>query len=97
MPFVVVNTVTADKEQLPAIALAVQKSGLEGLSDQPGFSRAQVLVAEDDSQLLLVVEWEDREAFMTYRQTDAGRAAVESASQLHPHIGFYREFGRRDA
>lgn len=91
MPFVVVNTVKADKEQLPAIALAVQTSGLDHLREQPGFRRAQLLTAEDGSELLLVIEWDDREAFMAYRHTEAGRSSVEAAARFHPHISFYQE------
>jgi heme-degrading monooxygenase HmoA len=89
MAFVVMNSVRASKEDLPAIVLDVQRLGLDGLRSQPGFRSARLLVAEDETEAVLVVEWDSRDDFVAYRQTEVGRASVAEALRLHPHIAFY--------
>ena len=89
MAFVVMNSVRASKEDLPAIVLDVQRLGLDGLRSQPGFRSARLMVAEDDTEAVLVVEWESRNDFAAYRETEIGRAAVAGALRFHPHIAFY--------
>jgi heme-degrading monooxygenase HmoA len=89
MAFVVMNSVRASKEDLPAIVSDVQRLGLEGLSSQRGFRSARLMVAEDETEAAFIVEWDSREDFVAYRQTDIGRAAVKEALRLHPHIAFY--------
>ena len=89
MAFVVMNTVRASKEDLPAIVLEVQGLGLDGLRSQPGFRSARLMVAEDETEAVLIVEWQSRDDFVAYRQTDIGRASVAGALRFHPHIAFY--------
>lgn len=89
MSFVVVNSVQADKAQLPALALEVQRAGLDSLRGQPGFRGARLMIAENETELLLVIEWDNRESFVTFRQTELGRRIVETAAKLRPRIEFY--------
>jgi heme-degrading monooxygenase HmoA len=87
--FVVINTVRATAANLPAVIADVQRLGLDALRDQPGFRLARFVVAEDGSEAALIVEWDSRDDFVAYRQTDAGRRSVQEALDLHPHIAFY--------
>lgn len=89
MAFVVMNSVRASKEELPAIVLDVQRLGLDGLRSQPGFRSARLMVAEDETEAVLIVEWQSRDDFVAYRQTDIGRASVAAALRFHPHAAFY--------
>jgi heme-degrading monooxygenase HmoA len=87
--FVVMNSVRASQAELPAIVLEVQRLGLDALRTQPGFRSARLLVAEDQTEAALIIEWESREHFIAFRQTDTGRGLVQSAADLHPQIAFY--------
>ena len=89
MAFIVVNSVRASHEDLPAIVLKVQRLELEAIGDQPGFKSARLMVAEDGTEAVLTIEWASREHFVAYRQTEIGRRMVEEAIPLHPHIAFY--------
>ena len=89
MAFVVMNTVRATKEDLPAVVVDVQRFGLAGIRGQRGFLSARLMMAEDETEAVLMVEWESRDDFVAYRQTEAGRAGVEAALRLHPQIAFY--------
>ena len=89
MAFVVMNSVRASKEDLPAIVADVQRLGLDLLRAQPGFRSAQLLVAEDQTEAALIVEWVSRDHFVEYRQTEIGRGLVEGAARLHPQIAFF--------
>ena len=90
MAFIVINKVKADKQDLPAIVADVQKLGLDALCDQPGFRLARLLVSEDQTEAKLIIEWESREAFTAYRQSETGRRLVQGAVELHPQIEFYQ-------
>ena len=96
MAFIVINVVRAAKEDLPAIVMNVQRLGLDALRAQPGFHFARLLVSEDQSEAKLVIEWENREAFVAYRQSETGRRMVAAAAELHPHIEFYEVVGAYD-
>lgn len=89
MSFFVINSVHGTDDELSVIAGQAQGSGLESLRGQPGFKSARLLKAEDKSELLLIIEWRDREAFVAYRQSDVGKQNVEQAAGFHPKIGFY--------
>ena len=89
MGFVVMNSVRASKEELPALVTEVQRLGLDLLRAQPGFRSARLLVSEDQTEAALIVEWSSRDHFVEYRQTEVGRGLVEGAARLHPHIAFY--------
>ena len=97
MPFVVINSVRAEKDELPAIALDVQRTGLDGLRGQPGFLASRLLIAEDKSELLLIAEWESRDAFVAFRQTELGRQGVQQVLQYHPHSSFYEVIATHDS
>jgi heme-degrading monooxygenase HmoA len=87
--FVVINTVRGSKDEIPAVVMDVQRLGLDVLRSQPGFRQARLLVAEDQTEASLFIEWESRDDFVAYRQTEAGRQLVAEAARLHPHIAFY--------
>jgi heme-degrading monooxygenase HmoA len=89
MAFVVINTVRASQADLPGIIAGVQRDDLSGLSAQPGFRSARFIAAEDDSEVALIVEWDSRDHFVAYRQTDEGRRATAGAVAMHPRIAFY--------
>jgi heme-degrading monooxygenase HmoA len=89
MGFIVINKVTAGKEELPAVLINVQRLGLDTLRGQPGFRLARLMVSEDQTEAKLIIEWESRDAFVAYRQSDTGRRLVQRAAELHPHIEFY--------
>ena len=44
----------------------------------------------------LIIEWENREAFVAYRQSDTGRKMVDGAVDLHPQIEFYEVIAAYD-
>lgn len=89
MPFIVINVVKASKEELPGILMNVQRLGLDALRAQPGFHFARLMVSEDATEAKLIIEWENREAFVAYRQSATGQHMVKGAAELHPHIEFY--------
>lgn len=97
MAFTVVNSVRASKEDIPGILLDVQRMGIDAVRHQPGFRLARLMVAEDVTEAVLVMEWESREHFVAYRQTEMGRHLVETAMRLHPHIAFYEVVASFDA
>ena len=97
MGFAVVNSVKGSKEDIPVVVMEVQRMGLDALTHQPGFKLARLLVAEDGTEAVLVIEWESREHFVAYRQTDVGKRLVEQGLQLHPHISFYEIIAAHDA
>lgn len=89
MAFIVINVVKASKEELPEILMNVQRLGLDALRAHPGFHFARLLVSEDQTEAKLIIEWDNRESFVAYRQSDTGRQLVMKAAELHPHIEFY--------
>ena len=89
MPFVVINTVRASAKDLPGILAEVQGLGLGGLRAQSGFKSARLVAAEDGTEAALIIEWDSRDHFVAYRQTEVGRKLVQRAADLHPHISFY--------
>ena len=89
MAFIVINVVKASKEELPEILMNVQRLGLDALRAQPGFHFARLMVSEDQTEAKLIIEWENRDAFVAYRQSAFGQDMVRSAAELHPHIEFY--------
>ena len=89
MAFVVINVVKSTKEELPGVLADVQWVGLDAIRAQPGFHFARLLVSEDQTEAKLIIEWENREAFVTFRQSEAGRRMVQGAAELHPRIEFY--------
>ena len=73
-----------------AAALAdAQRLGLDLYRQHDGFRRVSVFVSEDATQLVTLAEWDSRDHFMAFRQTDVGRQTVEVALPWHPHIAFF--------
>lgn len=97
MPFTVVNAVRGSKEDIPAVIMDVQRMGLDVYRRMPGFRLGRLLVSEDTTEAVLVLEWESREHYMAYRQSEVGRRMVESAAPLHPQISFYEVIACYDA
>ncbi len=97
MAFTVVNTVKGTKEEIPIVLMDVQRLGIDALRAQPGFRFARLLVAEDGTEAMLIIEWESRDHFVAYRQGEIGRKLVETAMRLHPHISFYEVVASYDA
>ena len=89
MAFAVMNTVTVTKENLPAALADAQRLGLDLYRGHAGFRRIAVFVSEDQTQLVTLAEWDSRDDFMAFRQTDLGRHTVEVALPWHPHIAFF--------
>ena len=96
MAFIVINIVEAAKEDLPGVIENLQQTGLDALRAQPGFRMARLLVAEDQSEAKMIIEWENREAFIAYRQSELGKKAVERAVRMHPRIEFYEVVASSD-
>ena len=89
MAFAVMNTVTVTKETLPAALADAQRLGLDLYLGHDGFRRVAVFVSEDSTQLVTLAEWDSRDHFMAFRQTELGRHTVEVALPWHPHIAFF--------
>jgi heme-degrading monooxygenase HmoA len=89
MAFVVINSIRTSGEDLSRILAEVEALGFDTLRAQPGFKSARLLKAEDQTEARLIIEWESRDHFVAYRQSPAGRSAVERAAVLRPQISFY--------
>ena len=89
MAFAVTNVVRGTAEELSAIVADLQTRGFSELRSQAGFRSARAYVAEDRSEVLTIVEWDNREQFLAARQSEAGRRLVEDALRWHPRIAFY--------
>ena len=89
MAFAVMNTVSVTAETLPSALADVQRLELDHYEDQPGFRRVSVFVSEDQTSVVTLAEWDSRDDFMAFRQTEIGRQAVETALPWHPHIAFF--------
>ena len=89
MAFVVINSVRTSAGELAGVLAEVLALDMERLRDQPGFRSARLIAAEDQTEAALILEWESRDHFVAYRQSDTGRTLVARAAELHPHISFY--------
>lgn len=89
MPFAVMNTVTVTKEVMPAALADVHRLELELYPSFEGFRRVSVFVSEDGTQLVTVAEWDSRDHFLAFRQSETGRRTVEVALPWHPHSSFF--------
>lgn len=89
MAFAVMNTVTVTQVTLPAALADVHRMELELYTGFEGFRRVAVLVSEDGTQLVTVAEWDSRDHFLAFRQSEIGRRTVEVALPWHPHSSFF--------
>lgn len=95
MAFAVMNSVPSTPEELPGV-LAQVMLGMEVLQAQPGFRQARLYREEGGHELMLMVEWESREHFMAFRQTEAGRRQVAQGVQWHPKTSFFEVAAAHD-
>jgi len=90
MSFIVVNTVKGTRDEIDIVVADVRRLDIDGVvRHQAGFRQSRLMLAEDGTEAMLLIEWDSRDHFVAYRQSDAGRKLVEAAMRLHPHIGFY--------
>lgn len=97
MAFTVINAVRRPKEEIAGVVMGVQRLGLDELRDRPGFRSARLLVSEDEQEAMLIMEWDSRDHFIAYRQSELGHRMVEGAAQWHPQIGFFNVLAAYDA
>lgn len=97
MAFVVVNSVKGTKDEIDIVLADVLRLDIDDVvRHQPGFRQSRLMVAEDGTEAQLMIEWDSRDDFVAYRQSDAGRKLVEAAMRLHPHIAFYEVVAAHD-
>lgn len=89
MGFAVMNVVRGTAAEVAAIVVQIQAVGSDAMRAHSGFRGSRLYVAEDGDEAVMIVEWDSREHFIGYRQSDAGRQAVETAMQWRPKISFY--------
>lgn len=89
MAFAAMNTVTARPEQIPDLLADIQRLGFGDLKIQPGFRHGRVYCSEDQTEVVVVTEWNNREHFIAYRQTEAGHRLVSEGLRWHPKIAFF--------
>lgn len=90
MAFIVVNAIKGTKDEIDIVVADVKRLGIDGVvHNQAGFRQSRLMVAEDGTEAMLLIEWDSRDHFVAYRQSDTGRKLVEAAMRLHPHIAFY--------
>jgi heme-degrading monooxygenase HmoA len=89
MAFAVMNVVAATPGKLPDVLTWFGSSGFDGLKAQAGFRGARFYRAEDDTEAVLITEWDSRDDFIAYRQSASGRETVMTALAWHPRISFF--------
>jgi heme-degrading monooxygenase HmoA len=97
MAFTVINAVRRPKEEIASIVMGIQQLGLDELRDHPGFRSSRLIVSEDEQEAMLILEWDSRDHFIAYRQSELGQRMVQGASQWHPQIGFFNVLAGYDA
>jgi len=88
MAFAVMNVVTTTPDQAAGLVARIEPMFRERLPRQLGFRSARLYRAEDQSQIVTIVEWESREHFLAYRQSDQGKLDVADAVTMHPKVSF---------
>jgi heme-degrading monooxygenase HmoA len=89
MPFAVMNTVRGTPEEVGLIVAQVQLLELDDLYRRDGYRQSRLLLAEDGTEAIMIMEWESREQFLAYRQSEVGQRVVEAVVEWHPKISFY--------
>ena len=79
----VIYPTTADAQERQADTLVHVTA--DKLRAFPGFIRGRVFLSEDGASIITLSEWQDRDAFVQFRQSDFGRATVSLVADLHPH------------
>ena len=69
---------------------ALVRAAESTMRNMPGYVRGSVFLSEDGTSVVSLVEWRDRESFMHFRQSEAGRAAAQVVGELHPKAYWLR-------
>ena len=89
MPFAVMNVVRGTPEEVGLIVAEVQMIGLDELYRRDGFRLSRLMLSEDGTEGIMLMEWDSREHFLEYRQSPVGQRVVETVTNWHPKISFY--------
>ena len=89
MAFAVMNVVAATPETFPDLLAWFASTGFEKLEAHAGFRAARFYRAEEDTEAVMITEWDSRDDFLAYRQSLAGQEAVKTALRWHPRISFF--------
>jgi len=89
MPFAVMNVVRGTPDEVGLIAAEVQLLGLEEMYRRDGYRLSRLYVSEDGTEAIMVMEWDSREQFLAYRQSEVGQRVVGKVQSWHPKISFY--------
>lgn len=89
MAFAVMTVIAADHDEIPEVLEDIARLGLDAVSSQPGFQMARVYKSEDGREAVTITEWESRDHFVAFRQTEAGRRLASEGVRRHPKISFY--------
>jgi heme-degrading monooxygenase HmoA len=89
MAFSVISSVRGDRDQMLPLVAELRALSFDSMSELPGFRTGRLYTAEDGTEAMVIVEWDSREDFLAYRQTELGQRLVAWALQHHPHIAFY--------
>jgi heme-degrading monooxygenase HmoA len=97
MAFSVMNVVPATREELPGLLAELKQLDLESLRSHAGFRSVRIFQAEDGTEAVMLTEWDSRDHFLAYRQSDEGRRVVTGAARWRPRISFYEVVAALDA
>lgn len=89
MAFAVMNVVSTTPEKFPDLLTWFASTGFEKLEGRAGFRAARFYRAEEDTEAVLITEWDSRDDFLAYRQSPSGQEAVMTALPWHPRISFF--------
>lgn len=89
MAFAVVTVIAAKQDEIPEVLDDIARLGLDSVSTQPGFQMARVYRSEDGTEAMTITEWESRDHFIAFRQTEAGRQLATEGVRRHPKISFF--------
>jgi heme-degrading monooxygenase HmoA len=96
MAFAVMNVVPVTPDKFPDLLAWFTSTGFEGLEAQAGFRAARFYRAEQDTEAVMITEWDSRDDFLAYRQSASGREAIMSALPWHPRISFFEIVAETD-
>lgn len=89
MAFAVMTVIAANRDEIPEVLADITLLGVDAVASQLGFRQARVYRAEDGSEVMTITEWDSRDHFLAFRQSEAGRLLVREGIRRHPRISFY--------
>jgi heme-degrading monooxygenase HmoA len=89
MAFAVMNVVRGTPEEVGLVAAEVQLLGLDEMYRRDGYRLSRLYLSEDGTEAIMVMEWDSREQFLAYRQSELGQRVVQKVLEWHPKISFY--------